>query len=69
MNVCPDLLPPEDGTVSVGGRGVGDETVYECDSGLVLRGDVTRTCQENGQWTGEQPICQGEDFLVDSKQV
>ncbi|XP_063877551.1 sushi, von Willebrand factor type A, EGF and pentraxin domain-containing protein 1-like isoform X4 [Scylla paramamosain] len=30
---------------------------YMCDSGFRLEGVDTRTCQSNGYWTGEQPVC------------
>lgn len=68
VNVCPELPAPESGTVRVGGRVVGGQTMYECEPGLVLRGDVTRTCQENGQWTGEQPICEGKKTTANFRQ-
>uniref|UniRef100_A0A2K6EQD9 Sushi, von Willebrand factor type A, EGF and pentraxin domain-containing protein 1 n=1 Tax=Propithecus coquereli TaxID=379532 RepID=A0A2K6EQD9_PROCO len=30
---------------------------YECDPGYVLNGTETRTCQENKNWDGNEPIC------------
>lgn len=35
----------------------GDEATYSCDEGLVLLGSATRTCGEDGEWTGAAPIC------------
>ena len=58
--VCPDLPAPQDGMVEVRERTVGGEAVYRCNPGLVLRGNTTRTCVEDGMWTGEQPVCEGK---------
>jgi len=32
--------------------------VLECDPGYKLVGDLTRTCQADGKWSGSQPTCQ-----------
>ncbi|XP_068719978.1 sushi, von Willebrand factor type A, EGF and pentraxin domain-containing protein 1-like [Montipora capricornis] len=32
--------------------------LLECDPGYKLVGDLTRTCQADGSWTGSQPTCQ-----------
>ncbi|KAJ7352855.1 hypothetical protein OS493_033397 [Desmophyllum pertusum] len=32
--------------------------ILECDPQYKLVGDLTRTCQADGQWTGTQPACQ-----------
>ena len=34
--------------------------LLECDPQYKLVGDLTRTCQANGSWTGSQPTCQGK---------
>ena len=50
----------------VNGRATYSETVfgssatYSCDSGFLLIGDNTRVCQEDGQWSGEEPVCVGK---------
>ena len=31
--------------------------MYICNEGFMLKGGAFRTCQENGQWSGEDPIC------------
>ncbi len=31
--------------------------MYECHFGYALIGDEYRTCQENGEWDGEEPSC------------
>ena len=30
-----------------------------CDSGHELAGSPVRKCQDNGQWSGESAVCQG----------
>lgn len=32
--------------------------ILECDPKYKLVGDLTRTCQANGQWSKSQPTCQ-----------
>ena len=32
--------------------------VLECDPGYKLAGNITRTCQVDGNWSGSQPTCQ-----------
>ena len=34
--------------------------LLECDPQYKLVGDLTRTCQADGSWTGSQPICEGK---------
>ncbi|XP_019625813.1 PREDICTED: LOW QUALITY PROTEIN: sushi, von Willebrand factor type A, EGF and pentraxin domain-containing protein 1-like [Branchiostoma belcheri] len=55
--VCLALPPPLHGQVT-GGNEYGDTAVMTCDEGFSLVGDVTRTCQDNKQWSGTQPTCQ-----------
>lgn len=31
--------------------------MYFCNKGFILEGDAFRTCQENGEWSGEDPVC------------
>ncbi|XP_030602301.1 complement factor B-like isoform X2 [Archocentrus centrarchus] len=37
--------------------GIDDTVRYTCNSNLFLVGSKERVCQENGQWTGEEPQC------------
>ncbi|XP_042878589.1 sushi, von Willebrand factor type A, EGF and pentraxin domain-containing protein 1-like isoform X2 [Penaeus japonicus] len=36
----------------------GDTVSYTCNPGFVLQGASTRTCQDDGVWTGEHPECE-----------
>ena len=56
--MCPDLDDPENGAVTLSGRGDGDTAEYSCNEGYVLVGDQTRTCMSNSQWSGAAPTCQ-----------
>ena len=37
--------------------------VYTCDTGYVLNGNITRTCQEDANWSGSEPTCDGMYIL------
>ncbi|MGH0179199.1 UNVERIFIED_CONTAM: hypothetical protein FKN15_001179, partial [Acipenser sinensis] len=56
---CPDPSRLEHGSVEpmLGEYLVGNSTSYTCFEGYQLRGSPTRTCQPNGKWSGETPIC------------
>lgn len=41
----------------------GSTVTYKCDAGYELFGSETRTCQENGRWSGSLPFC-GEFLFV-----
>ena len=57
---CPDLPDPSNGRVNQRGNKPGDRASYTCNSGYELQGDSTRTCQNNGQWSGDAPTCERE---------
>ena len=59
---CPALPPIENGEVEVSANTVGGEAVYRCDVdlSLTLNGTSIRTCMENGEWSGAEPVCVGK---------
>ena len=63
LNACGPLSDPANGNVTVSGLASGSTATYSCDSGYMLSGTGTRTCQ-NLQWTGEAPICIGMNNLL-----
>ena len=42
----------------------GAEIRYMCKAGYVIFGSPTRTCSEEGRWTGVKPFCVGNYFDV-----
>ena len=60
MTVECDLLPnPVNGLVSVDTTAAGGVATYSCDEGLVLSGAEVRTCGEDGEWSDDEPFCNG----------
>ena len=58
---CGDLTPPSNGSVAFTFTTFGNESIanYSCDTGYILYGDMNRTCQSNGTWSGSAPTCEG----------
>ena len=59
---CPSLDSPSNGITkcSLGDDNVpsfGDTCNSTCDTGYVLTGDETRTCQSDGSWSGNISMC------------
>ena len=61
---CPNLPDPQNGRVSQRGNKPGDRASYTCNSGYELVGQSSRTCQNNGQWSGDAPTCESK-WIVD----
>ena len=58
---CPGLPNIPNGAVDTsGGTNYKCTAVYTCDTGYVLNGNITRTCQEDANWSGSEPTCEGE---------
>ena len=59
--LCPELNDLENGYVIVTRLGpellVGSTANYSCQDGYQLQGSQTRTCGEDGQWSGQEPTC------------
>ena len=57
---CGSLTDIPNGAVDTsGGTNYKCTAVYTCDTGYVLDGNITRTCQEDGMWSGSEPTCDG----------
>lgn len=61
---CGLLSSPKNGLVSFTGVTIESEAMYSCFPGFILIGDEIRTCQKNGQWSGQEPHCRGKYILV-----
>ena len=57
---CGSLNQPNGGQVSTDGTSLGSQANYSCSEGYVLNGNTTRVCQNDGQWSGSEPICEGQ---------
>ena len=57
---CGALHAPWHGTISRGGTSFGSVRDFSCDTGYILRGSESRTCQSNGKWTGSFTRCTGK---------
>ena len=59
---CPLLPTPDDGRYgcTMGGDGahiVGDTCTLTCDDGFEPSDSVSRQCDNDGSWTGNDPTC------------
>ena len=57
---CLKLEDPDNGQVSFGSSFVGASATYSCKQGFKLIGVRHRTCQIDGTWSGEAPICKSK---------
>ena len=58
---CGSLSPPANGVVVVGTTTLGSVATYTCNPSFVLLGGTQSIeCQENGNWSGETPTCEGD---------
>ena len=58
--VCGSLDSPENGLLAISNITFGSIANYSCSEGYAIMGNEMRTCQENGSWSGEEPVCQSE---------
>ena len=57
---CGNLTDPANGQVThTSGTTFKQTATYSCNTGYILVGDSTRTCQATGNWSGSAPTCQG----------
>ena len=56
---CGALSNPANGQLSLTGTTAGGMTAYTCSVGHNLNGISERVCQCSGQWSGEEPTCEG----------
>ncbi len=54
---CGELRDPADGSVTIVGTTFESTAEYTCNIGFILIGNLRRTCQANGQWSGSEPAC------------
>ena len=59
---CSPLNQPANGMIDCLLRGdnianLGESCTFSCDNGFMLRGSVTRTCQNDSSWSGIETTC------------
>lgn len=54
---CGALSAPTNGRVDAPSTGFSATATYACNTGYLLVGDATRTCQMSGAWSGAAPTC------------
>ncbi|XP_075416413.1 sushi, von Willebrand factor type A, EGF and pentraxin domain-containing protein 1 isoform X2 [Tenrec ecaudatus] len=54
---CRKPSPPVNGSVRGSSYGYLSVIYYECNPGYILNGTERRTCQENKNWDGREPVC------------
>ena len=64
---CEPLPDIENGRVRLTGTTVGSTVTYRCNRGYVLVGRSTRECQASGEWSGQEPFCESELYIIATK--
>ena len=59
VGYCDPPVAPSNGGEVHSGNLAGDTVTYFCYKRYKLIGNVSRTCQSNGEWSGIQPSCNG----------
>ncbi len=58
---CGALTDPMNGLVDTSsGTTFMNTATYTCNNGYTLTGDATRTCQDNGEWSGSASTCESK---------
>lgn len=57
---CMEVLSsPTNGNLEITGNTYLSEAQYSCVEGFAVVGPTVRICQDDGQWSGNQPHCEG----------
>lgn len=64
--MCPDLPSPPNADVQhPNGPEYQSTAVYTCDNGYERSsGNLERTCEADGTWSGSEPVCSGETLTL-----
>ena len=67
---CSSLDDPANGQVELSNTTVGSSANYTCTRGYILsNGNNTRTCEADGEWSGDTPICERKSWVFVHSQV
>jgi len=59
--MCDEPAPLENGYWIGNELWEGKNVTYRCNKGYWLRGPFVRVCNEIGNWTEEEPTCEGKE--------
>ena len=54
---CGTLAAPQNGEINLTATTFMSTATYNCNSGYILSGNETRTCQASGTWSDNAPTC------------
>ena len=60
---CTVLSRPSNGQYTYSGWNYNDNVNFSCNTGYLLRGNSSRTCLSNGQWSGTQTLCAIGEYI------
>ena len=60
---CDPLDDPTNGQVSFGATTFQSRANYSCNAGYILMGNMTRSCQADGEWSDTDPSCERKDEI------
>lgn len=61
---CGSLGNPPNGVVTAERTVAGSQANYSCNEGYTLNGTTVRVCDMNGQWSENEPTCEGMKLIV-----
>ena len=62
---CGNLTDPANGVVNHSAGTTSEQNAtYRCNTGYNLVGDSIRTCQAEGDWSGNAPTCEGMYIVI-----
>ena len=67
--MCPPLPDIPNGDVTWNTLVAGGLATYTCNSGFELAGSRTRTCGNDGTWSGDEPSCQLASGMLSTLQL
>ena len=60
VRLCPPLFALFNGRSEMSSNLPGQTCRFSCDKGYRLKGSATRTCRDNGTWSGAETQCNGK---------
>ena len=61
---CDKPNPLENGYIVGTGFWEGENVTYKCNKGYRARGQMVRFCNKTGNWTEEEPKCEGQHIFI-----